>query len=253
LTVFSKSRRIEIELFGCKNLMTAKNKLHFIKKTLILSAFLLAIFSVPAQIFAQEVVDKTVATVSDGVNTELITYSDLVWHLALEPDVSLTPPTSEDLNRTLQMLINQRLLALEVRRLPSISVKEDELKIQRERILENFATPADFEKRLRAVGFDSISDENFQRTIEQRAKIEKYLDFRFRSFVVVKPDEEAKYFRDVFAPNYRKQNPGLLMPTFTEIRPQINKILTEIKIGEDIEKFLDNAKDRAEIIVLSEV
>jgi hypothetical protein len=233
--------------------MTAKIELHFIKNTLILSVFLSIFFVLPTNNFAQEVVDKTVATVNDGIHTELITYSDLVWQLALEPDVSLFPASSDDLNRTLQSLINQRLLVLEVRRLPSISVKEDELKIQRERILGNFGTPADFEKRLRAVGFDSIGDENFQRIIEQRAKIEKYLDFRFRSFVVVKPEEEAKYFRDVFVPNYRKQNPGLLMPTLNEIRPQINKILTENKIAEDIEKFLDNAKDRAEIIVLSEV
>jgi hypothetical protein len=233
--------------------MKTKNKLHFIKNFLILSAFLSVIFMLPMQIFAQEIVDKTVATVSDGIHTELITYSDLVWQLALEPSVPINPPSSDDLNSALQILINQRLLALEVRRLPSISVKEDELKIQRERILESFATPNDFEKRLRAVGFDSISDENFQRMIEQRAKIEKYLDFRFRSFVVVKPEEEAKYFRDVFTPNYRKQNPGLLMPTLNEVRPQINKILTENKIAEDIEKFLDNAKDRAEIIVLSEV
>lgn len=233
--------------------MTAKTKLHFIKNTVILSVILSMMFVLSIKISAQEVVDKMVATVSDGIHTELITYSDLVWQIALEPAVPIDPPSSDDLNRTLQNLINQRLLALEVRRLPSISVKEDELKTQRERILENFAASADFEKRLRAVGFDSISDENFQRIIEQRAKIEKYLDFRFRSFVVVKPDEEAKYFRDVFAPNYRKQNPGLLMPTLNEIRPQINKILTENKIAEDIEKFLDNAKDRAEIIVLSEV
>ena len=33
---------------------------------------------------AQTVVDKTVATVSDGVRTELITYSDLLWQLALQ-------------------------------------------------------------------------------------------------------------------------------------------------------------------------
>ena len=229
--------------------MTTQNKLHVIKKMLIL----LAIFILPTSIFAQEILDKTVATVSDGIHTELITYSDLVWQLALEPGVSINPPSSDDLNRTLKGLISQRLIALEVRRLPSISVKEDELKIQRERILENFPTAAEFEKRLRAVGFDSISDENFQRIIEQRAKIEKYLDFRFRSFVVVKPEEEAKYFRDVYAPNFRKQNPGLLMPTLNEIRPIINKTLTENKIAQDIETFLDNAGERAEIIYLSEV
>ena len=67
---------------------------------------------------AQNVVDKTVATVSDGIRTELITYSDLRWQLALQPNVELSPPSSEDLNNALQLLINQRIFALEADRLP---------------------------------------------------------------------------------------------------------------------------------------
>ena len=47
-------------------------------------------------IYAQEVVDKTVATVSDGASKPvLITYSDLLWQLALESDTPLSPPTSD--------------------------------------------------------------------------------------------------------------------------------------------------------------
>jgi len=34
---------------------------------------------------AQQVVDKMVATINGGVRTELITYSDLMWQLALQP------------------------------------------------------------------------------------------------------------------------------------------------------------------------
>jgi hypothetical protein len=45
---------------------------------------------------AQTVVDKTVATVGDGIGVpELITYSDLLWQLALQPSAPLRPPTSE--------------------------------------------------------------------------------------------------------------------------------------------------------------
>ena len=52
---------------------------------------------------AQTVVDKTVATIGDGVgDPELITYSDLLWTLALQPSVPINPPGSEDLNRALQ-------------------------------------------------------------------------------------------------------------------------------------------------------
>jgi hypothetical protein len=37
------------------------------------------------------------------------------------------------------------------------------------------------------------------------------------------------------------------------VQTQINKAMTESKVEAEIEKFLDDAKRRAEIIVLSEV
>ncbi len=204
--------------------------------------------------FAQEVVDKTVATVSDGASKPvLITYSDLLWQLALESDTPLLPPTSDDLNRALQTLINLRLFALEAQRLPSAEPIQDEIKEEIRRIVANFKSSDEFEKRLRIVGFDSIDDDNFQQMMRQRVAIEKYIKFRFRSFVIVTLEEEKKYYRDVYSPEFRRKNPGLLLPNFEEKRLAINLILTELKIEEDIEKFLDDAKRRAEIIVLFEV
>src|SRR5258707_15118649 len=52
----------------------------------------------------QQVIDKMVATVNAGVlpdcrQTCLITYSDLLWQLALQPATPLDNPTSADLNR----------------------------------------------------------------------------------------------------------------------------------------------------------
>ncbi len=41
---------------------------------------------------AQKVVDKMVATVNAGVKTDLITYSDLLWQLALQPDTPIDNP-----------------------------------------------------------------------------------------------------------------------------------------------------------------
>lgn len=218
--------------------------------------FILTICFSPTKVFAQETVDKTVATVTDGVRTELITYSDLLWQLALQPRASLQPPTSDDLNRTLQLLINQRLFALEAQRLPSNEPTEAEIKAEVERILKLFSSTAEFEQRLRLVGFDSISDDNFQRMLRQRVAIEKYLDFRFRSFVVITPEDEVKYYREVFTPDFRRQNPGLLLPELDGekgVRPQVNAILTENKIEQEIERFLDDAKRRAEVVVLFEV
>jgi hypothetical protein len=203
---------------------------------------------------AQEVVDKTVATISDGASKpELITYSDLLWQLALEPDTQLNPPTSDDLNRALQTLINLRLFALEAQRLPSAEPTKEKINEEIKRILANFKSPEEFKNRLQMVGFESIDDDNFQKMMRQRVAIEKYIDFRFRSFVIVTEEEEKKYYRDVFTPDFRRRNPGLLLPPFEEVRARIHQILEEQKVEEDINRFLDNAKQRAEIIILFEV
>lgn len=218
-----------------------------------ISLTFLALTIFPFVIYAQQVVDKTVATVSDGVRTELITYSDLLWQLALEPNVPLSPPSSEDLNRVLQDIINLRLFALEAQRLPDAEPDEAEVKKQIERVLKGFPSTAEFERRLRIVGFDSITDDNFQEIMEKRVEIEKYLNFRFRSFVVITAEDEAKYYRDVYTPEFRRDNRGLLLPPLDDVRALINETLTEKRIARDIERFLDDAKRRAEIVILSEV
>lgn len=225
--------------------------------TRFLSAVFLALFALSAvsvkQIQAQEIVDKTVATVSDGTRTELITYSDLLWQLALQPNVPLNPPNSEDLNRILQLVINQRLFALEAQRIPQAEPDKNEINAEIRRIVDNFPSTAEFVRRLNLVGFNSIEDDNFQKIIEQRVAIEKYLDFRFRSFVVITPEDEEKFYRNSFVPEFRRRNPGLLVPEIEEVRARINQILAEEKISRDIEQFLDDSKRRAEIIVISEV
>ena len=224
------------------------------KRFFFLILFITALLFFSAQIKAQTVVDKTVATVGDGVGVpELITYSDLLWQLALQPNVPLTPPTSEDLNRALQLLINQRLFALEAKRLPGAEITEAEIQEKIKDVLAQFPSTAEFERRLRLVGFDSVRDENFIEIMRQRVAIDKYLDFRFRSFIVITQEDEMKYYRDVYTPDFRKRNPGLLLPPFDEVRVQINQTLSEEKVAEEIEKFLDEAKRRSEIVVLSEV
>ena len=202
---------------------------------------------------SQEIVDKTVATVSDGVSIELITYSDLLWQLALDPDVSINPPSSEDLNLALQVTIRQRLIALEAKRLPREEPKKEEIAAEIERVLNLFPSAALFVARLNTVGFESRFDDNFERIIEDRVAIEKYVDFRFRSFVVITPEDELTYYRDEFTPEFRRQNPELLLPPLEQVRERINEILTERKVESDIEAFLDDARDRAEIVILSSV
>ncbi len=201
----------------------------------------------------QETVDKTVAVVSDGARFELITYSDLMWQLALQPGAPLDPPRSEDLNQALQSLIDQRLFALEAERLPRVAPSDGEIQQKITETLSFFPSPAAFEARLKTVGFDSIQDEAFQHIIAQRLAIDKYVEFRFGSFIVITPDDEANYYRDIFVPNFRRTSPGRIMPTLEEERKNINQTLTSEKTAAGIQNFLDEAKRRSSVEILSEV
>ncbi len=202
---------------------------------------------------AQTVVDKIVATVGDGVRTEIITLSDLRWQLALQPGTNLRPASSEDLNIALRRLVDQRIFVLEATRQPRNPASEKEINDKIKEIVAYFPSASEFEARLRDVGFRSITDENFQRLIAERIAIDKFLAFRFRSFIVITPADEEKYYRDTFVPDFRRRYPGLLMPTLEEKRPEIRTILVEERVAANMQGFLDDAKQRVSVVYLSTV
>lgn len=233
--------------------MLRRSEVSFNKASVVSAPILVVLVALAHTAGGQTVVDKTVATVSDGIRIELITYTDLKWQLAFQPGVPLTPPRSEDLNIALNLLINQRIIALEAERIPRSAPEESEVSDEINRILARFPSAADFERRLRAVGFESVRDDNFERLISKRVAIEKYLDFRFRSFIVNTPEEEARYYNDVLTPDFRRRYPGLLMPTLVERRSEIGRLLTEAKLLENIEAYLDDTKRRVEVVILKPV
>jgi hypothetical protein len=208
------------------------------------------VVAVPWQAAGQAMVDRTVATVNDGLRTELITYSDVLWQLALQPNVPIDPPKPDDLNSAVLRLIDQRLFALEAERLPRSAPTSAQIDAEVADTLRAFPSTAAFEERLKRVGFDSIKDDNFERIIARRVAIKNYLDFRFRAFTVVTPEDESKYYRDEFVPDFRKRYPGVVVPTLEEKRQFINGTLTERRVASRIESFLDDAKRRVSIEVL---
>ena len=199
---------------------------------------------------AQKVVDKMVATVDSGARADLITYSDLLWQIALQPDTPIENPSSAELNRVLNLLINQRLIFQEADKLPTIAPTDKEIGDALGVLLSNFPSPAEFKRRANAVG---LTTEQIREIVRQRLVIEKYLDFRFRSFVVVTPQEVADYYRDAYVPRFRRNAPGRIVPTLEEARADIEHTLTESKIEADTDAFIESARESAEITILNPV
>jgi hypothetical protein len=202
---------------------------------------------------AQDVVDRMVATVnSGGVRPALITYSDLLWQLALEPETPLQNPNSENLNRALNRLISQRLILQEAEKLPTIAPSDKEIRDKLNELIKLFPSLSEFYQRIARVGLSSDS-EQLKEIVRQRVAIEKYLDFRFRSFTVVTEKEVSDYYRDVWVPRLRRQQPGRLVPELKEVQKEIEQELKESKIESDTDEFLDSARERAEITILNPV
>jgi hypothetical protein len=233
-----------------------KSRLAGVMRTVVVFASVLAGVCVAVTAaHGQQVVDKMVATVNVGGQADcgtkcLITYSDLLWQLALQPDTPLDNPTSDDLNGALRLVIDQRLILQEAEKLPSIAPTPDEIAAARDQLVKAFPSQAVFQNRLRQVG---LTAEKLDEILDQRVRIEKYLDFRFRNFVVITDKEITSYYNEVYVPRFRTRFPGRIVPTLEEARAEIERLLTEAKIESDTDAFLDSARERAEIVILSPV
>lgn len=207
---------------------------------------------------AQTVADKIVATVTTGARAtpDIVTYSDLVWQLALEPQRPFSAhPDSAALNDALRRLEDQLLILQEARKLPSADTPEaiaEQDKAVADKINElarAFGSRTALEDRMKRVG---LTTDHLNAIMRDRVAIEKYLDFRFRSFVIVSPKEVTDRYNQQYA---TQRNTGRIVPTLEQVRDRIESDLREEKIGSQIDNFIETLRDQqgTEIVVLNPV
>src|SRR5713226_4263150 len=219
---------------------------------LLLSAYCL----LPSAVSAQVIADKAVASVSNGsrATPDLITYSDLVWQLALEPNTPLAAkPSPENLNRALRLLEDQLLVLQEARKLPSADTPEarkdrdDEVKKRRDELARFMGSATRLRERMTRVG---LTSEQLDSILRDRVMVDKYFDFRFRAFVVIPDKELTDRYNETYG---RARNSGRIVPTFDAVRGRIYEELRNAKIAAQIDAFVDNLREQpgTEIVVLS--
>ena len=230
----------------------------FAARVFVLCLLPSAVCFLPPAIRAQVVADKMVATVTNGARAtpDLITYSDLVWQLALEPATPFSDkPSSANLNRALRLVEDQLLILQEARRLPqadtpdAIQQRDKEVQNRRDELAQAFGSAARLQERMTRVG---LSSEQLDLILRDRVTVDQYLDFRFRAFAVVTPKEINDRYSDSFG---RQRNTGRIVPTLEEVRARIEHDLTEEKIEAEIDKFIDSLREQpgTEIVILNPV
>jgi hypothetical protein len=205
---------------------------------------------------AQTVSDKMVATVTNGsrATPDLITYSDLVWQLTLEPGTPVPDhPSSAELNHALRLLEDQLLILQEARKLPSadtaegIAARDKEVNVRRDELAQAFGGQQPLQERMARVG---LTTGQLDQILRDRVMVDQYLDFRFRAFTVVTPREIQERYDQTYG---RLKNSGRIVPTLEEVRSRIEQELANQKIEADIDKFVDDLRDQpgTEIVVLN--
>ncbi|HEV2905581.1 MAG TPA: hypothetical protein VGW32_11055 [Pyrinomonadaceae bacterium] len=242
----------------------AKSNLHFsifnFQFSILFSVLFLlsAVCLLPSAARAQATPDKMVASVTNGsrATPDLITYSDLVWQLALEPDTpSSERPSSAQLNRALRLVEDQLLILQEARKLPSAdtteanAARDAEVIKKRNELAQAFGSAARLEERMTRVG---LTSEQLDLILRDRVMVVQYLDFRFRAFAVVTDREIQDRYNQRYG---RLRNSGQIVPTLEQVSPQIKRDLMEEKIETEIDKFVDELREQlgTEIVVLNPV
>ncbi len=206
----------------------------------------------------QKVVDQIIALVND----DIITRSDLLWSLALDPEAPNPAEgvSSDLLRQKLDVMIDQRLVAQEARRVPTAEITQEDINQRRAALIKSFRSEQIFLERTGGVG---LNQEHINEMVREMILIERFVDFRFRSFVLVTEPEIQRYYDETLAPRIREA--GQVVPALDDklpkreltdqemtVREYITEIIRQQKINQEIDRFLNATRQRADITILTE-
>ena len=201
--------------------------------------------------YSQQIVDQILTLVND----EVITRTDLLWSIAMDPKApSPAGPVSSDLlSQKLDVMIDERLIAQEATRIPTTEITQGEIEKKRTELIKSFKNEAEFRQRIGSVG---LTPQKLDELLRERILIDRFADFRFRSFVLVTEQEIKRYYDETFAPGMRAkgQVPSALdqMVEGVTVHDRISAILKQEKINAEIDRWLTSARQRADVVQLAE-
>lgn len=207
-------------------------------------SLLLCLMLLPAVAIGAEILDRMLAT----VNGELITESEVRWALALDPELEPLSLSPENKRIMLARLMDQKILGQEAAKIPQNPPSEEEITEYIEELIRAFPSREVFQARLKRVDLDPTSLRDIAR---RRIELLKYVDFRFRSFVLIQPEEIERYYNEVLIPRLR--NRGMTVRSLEEMQAEIEARLADQRINDELDRFLDEARDAAQIVQLAEI
>jgi hypothetical protein len=199
-----------------------------------IALFIAAIFTlVYASAAPAELIDHIVA----AVNNEVITASELRQAVALNERLGRASADRKALeDETLEGLINRRLLVQEARRLRFVDISDQELGAEVERLRMRLGSGAGFAGLLETL---DMTEQELARMLGERLLAEKFVEKKVGLFVRVTHEEAESYFEE-----HREEFPDKRFP---DVQKAITAFLTEHKIEQQLDQYVAELRDRADI------
>ena len=187
----------------------------------------------------QQVVDRIVARVEGDIVTlsevrELGRYQQLVEGRA------------EDERKLLDRLIEQWILTREAAAAHFVQPADADVSRALAALEKNFESPEAYRARLKALG---LSAEAVRRLVTSQLYLTRYLDYRFRPAAQFGPEEIEKYYREQLVLQLAAR--GQAAPALENVIEQIRELLTQREISERTARWLEEARARTRIEILS--
>jgi hypothetical protein len=192
---------------------------------------------------------QTVDQILTLVNDDIITRIDLLWSIAIDPKAPspVGPVGSDLLRQKLDVMIDERLVSQEAARIPTTDITQEEIDRKRTELIASFKSEAEFRQRVGSVG---LTPQKIDELLRQRILIDRFVDFRFRSFVLATDQEIQRYYEEQLVSEVRKR--GLVPPPIEKVREKISDLLKQQKIDTELDRWLSAARQRAEVVQLAE-
>ena len=204
------------------------------------TAALLAVLTAPA--LAQEeamAIDRILAVVDEDPilqsEVDQVIGLGLVERQAEEPD-------EEYRRRLLTRLIDQRLRFHEIDRFGFGELPIDEVERQFSSFREGFGGGERFVERLAELGLDETS---LKQVVARQLMVVTYVEERLGPRVFVGIDDITAYYNDVLTPEMAAT--GQPLPPIEEVREQIRDVLKQQRLNEEIDRWTEELRQKADI------
>jgi peptidyl-prolyl cis-trans isomerase SurA len=192
-----------------------------------------------------EIIDRLMAV----VNRQIITLGDVEQELRLEEldpvsgSLGAASPSSqhrmETQERVVQRLIEQTLIREQIQQFPGLKIDDDQVESQ----LASIEQKAGGAEKLAGM---KIERGALRQRLRWQLQVMKFIDYRFRQFVVVDTKEIERYYQTQFLPELQKRNASPA-PELEEVEDRIRKILTEDKLNVQVDEWLASLRKDAAI------